>query len=731
MMNRRYEPVFVDNDDFEDEFDVQSKATPSSGISITALVFTGVVGLILAASIVATVLSGVNYHKNKNIESHVSDIEDELSSLLDDDNGIGSSAFQCEYCSEHDSTNALGRMQQVERDIEQQSQHHSPISYAKYISDPQKYSYRHVILMQSDFDSGTVRILSPGWFILGENVTFNPNRLNDHMPLPSQTQYSSFAYMLGFFAAITVESDNVIVDLNEFTLSQSEEHALQQRFFFLIELNDQPFVSMEGPALFGTNVTFVRNVVVRNGVLGPTAHHGIHGNQGNKIYIHDINVVDREVAGMAFNGFRDTVLERVYVGKVRAVPVRGTYTQSRGLMNFVRMALAFANGLYPVEEAALIAARDNLRTLMNQAYTNIIVDGLGHINCTQHAAACELFDNPSRLPDGGVVYGILFNSMGVAILGFGVGTLHDGVEKFGADIYMTDVRIQETIGHPREVVSLINKTSNIIQHGPTGAVIDVLAASVPPNGAYVGTPLTEVQFALVKLVNVLPPSQRAMFRRMHIEQPLIDWYDGLVTLAQLVNNGYGYMRNGDAQAHVVKGMIGLRVERSAGLCVNNLHVSDTVNFAGKCQSEPLYGETVGVTCPAVNDVSGHPLQGEGDICCQLGDARGITVVESTDVRMRDVHVTNVTSNGSWARGIDTFIGSSSVSFINTDINEIQTAVDCEYEKMCCEDRWQTPKAPQAAGIAFVGIDEEDVCTQNVDVQNVSNGCSVASFSKIF
>ena len=55
------------------------------------------------------------------------------------------------------------------------------------------------------------------------------------------------AYHLGFFAAITVESDDVILDLNGKSLKQSKLHNLQQRFYSHIELASAPFIPKQGP----------------------------------------------------------------------------------------------------------------------------------------------------------------------------------------------------------------------------------------------------------------------------------------------------------------------------------------------------------------------------------------------------------------------------------------------------------------------------------------------------
>lgn len=684
---------------------------------ILGSVVTGV--LVLGCVIATLVLVAIDYSDTKDIKNAII--------VNDDGSPVDFSTSDCEYCSHEETEHALKYMQQRENDIEHDAKHHSPISWSTYKSDENKYSGRVVELYQTDFDSGTLRIHTPGMFVFKEDVFFNPNPAYDHMPTMSQSEYADPAYRMGFFAGITVESDDVLIDLDDHTFGQSEAHALQQRFFFLIELNDQPFLTAEGPMNFGNDVTFVKNVIVRNGVLGPTAHHGIHGNGGKKIFVHDVDIVEKEVAGIALNGFTDVVLQRVTVSGMRSVAVLGTYAQSRGVGQFADLALALSAGSNPTEEANLQSALTTLRTLMGEVYSDMITDGLGYINCTAHPDACDLFDNPTRLPDGGITYGILFNSLGVSVLGFGEGTPQEGGDvKFGGDIYMLDCDIKKQAGSPNEIIALVNVTSGKIQHGPTGGIIRALEWATGVNGDYSGTAQSEVQILLAKLVRKLPANKQVYFSRMVIDDGVIDWYDGVRSLTDLITSGdFRFMQNGDAQAHVLKGSIGIRIERSNGVCLNGINVDGIINTAERCQEGPFYGQTEPDFCPQASG-NGHPAQGHYS-CCQRSDARGISVVESSGVRMRDVDISNVTSIHAWARGIDIFHKAKRVSVIDTDISEIYAAPGCSYEESCCSDKWGSPKPPQAIGLAFELVDVADVCRENVKITDVENGCVLSAF----
>ena len=155
-------------------------------------------------------------------------------------------------------------------------------------------------MYQSDFEDGTYRIDESGIYIFMEDIVFDFNSgiLNEEgLWLPHCDQYEYVGacayrdpYFMGFFAGLTVECDNVVIDLNGKTLSQSVEFYYQQRWFSIIELASQPFMPAQGPGMFGAAPRVASNVEIKNGYLGLSSHHGIHGNQNTNINIHDIYI---------------------------------------------------------------------------------------------------------------------------------------------------------------------------------------------------------------------------------------------------------------------------------------------------------------------------------------------------------------------------------------------------------------------------------------------------------
>ena len=168
---------------------------------------------------------------------------------------------------------------------------------------------------ENDFQNGTLLIKKPGIYRLQENIIFNPNESNDFSPTPEQIssglypENMSGPYHLGFFAAITVETENVIIDLNGFTIKQSDLHKLQQRFYANIELANSPFIPNQGPSAFiGVGGYRAANrVLVMNGASSSTSHHGIHSNTANNVVLHNLTFNNFEVAGIALNGTTNAV----------------------------------------------------------------------------------------------------------------------------------------------------------------------------------------------------------------------------------------------------------------------------------------------------------------------------------------------------------------------------------------------------------------------------------------
>ena len=153
-----------------------------------------------------------------------------------------------------DSTELVTKQKLIETKKSQQNQ---PI----IVDDEDASAQVPVIyyLYQSDFAEGTYRITEPGRYVLMDDILFNPNpgsqtrnNANDDMTAwrphedqqeeyPGAAQYKD-PYFMGFWAAITIETDDVILDLNDHTIAMDEIFYHQQRWFTIISLTSQYFL---------------------------------------------------------------------------------------------------------------------------------------------------------------------------------------------------------------------------------------------------------------------------------------------------------------------------------------------------------------------------------------------------------------------------------------------------------------------------------------------------------
>lgn len=139
-------------------------------------------------------------------------------------------------------------------------------------------------IVSADFKYGTVFLDEPGTYKLCEDIVFDPYPpVGDQTPAESydvyfEGVYNRSSFGLGFFSAISVVASDVTIMLNGYTLEQSVEYSLMQRYFALIELANAPFIADTGPSQFVLQGECFKRAVNFNilgpGTLGRSSHHG-------------------------------------------------------------------------------------------------------------------------------------------------------------------------------------------------------------------------------------------------------------------------------------------------------------------------------------------------------------------------------------------------------------------------------------------------------------------------
>ncbi|MFO0902070.1 MAG: hypothetical protein U0939_03670 [Pirellulales bacterium] len=584
-----------------------------------------------------------------------------------------------------------------------------------------------VLLTQDVFRGGTLRVLAPCKLVLCESIVFNPNsglvegktalepnRTKDWFPLRDQVAYQSVppvgtphgtaaskAFRLGFFAAITIEhGDGTILDLNGFRLSCHPDFALQQRFHALIELANQPFVPGQGPAAFGQELRPARKVWIRNGELGRSPHHGVHGNSMQDVLISDVTFRDYEVAAASLNGGRRILLcDCQLEGTSTNIPILGTYSSAR----FARLIGYSHLGRVPrypgyatlspeskqevdAEIANLQAALVELDEKLDAVFNAVLTERL------TGAAACidPLFANVDRFADANP-YGIAIHARGVLVNAF----LCNGAKISGGDdlarafectdVAVRRVNVARTRGNVREVLALAFAEGEPEGKGPVtdsaGAVFrffpfdtqlashgDRQPAEMDAAGVASLTAVGKVQMAIAAVEKVavrlaVMPTSDVLAAKLH---PFVEWSKGVGRIVPDASNPTHYRlerddgkqpvelrlrSNGDLMHHVNKGALGVFIQAVDGLDLDRVIVATVENrgLPGSAKAGPYQGPRDG---------------GHGDQARQVGysgsDARGIYLGACSNVEADRVQAHGVVSHFGNATGIELAGGSEHV-----------------------------------------------------------------------
>ena len=495
--------------------------------------------------------------------------------------------------------------------------------------------YSTINLVNSDFTNGTVRIRHPGYYVLQENIIFSPNPNDDFMPTAAQIAGGANAeypiapfggFHLGFFAAITVESSDVILNLNGKVLRQSSVFNVLQRFYAQIELTNTPFVPPQGPADFGDTVKFANRAYVMNGFLGLSSHHGIHGNSMKNIIIENLNIFDYEVAAIALNGGENILVRDIQVCNISTdIKVISTFSQARFIRTFLKaiekrdssISLELSTGTKTITEIITELEAE-------MAQVKIAVE-------TKQPLPDSIFKNVSQKSDDNA-YGFLFNPRGVAVGGF----RQNRVGAIGnTNIVVHDCNLENITTESTEILGVSpgprggggGAYGEGEQAGPVGDIFQV--ELVNNAGAYNQNVLANAQLIIAE------SGKGSLERgRTNIQPAIIEWAkSGKSNLSSIINNtDFYYVNVHDSMGHTMKGNIGFFISAVDGMKIQNVNIKN-----------------IGNTGPRGNETRGDNTSYEGST------TRAMAIVGSLNIIMNNISIKNVSSKSGNGIALD-FIG---------------------------------------------------------------------------
>ena len=442
--------------------------------------------------------------------------------------------------------------------------------------------FSYVNLVQSDFAYGTVRITKPGIYTLQENIEFNPNESNNFFPTSVQISSGLYPQMmkgpfhLGFFAAITVESPDVIINLNGKTIKQSDKHSFQQRFFANIELASSPFIPSQGPGDFTGSTTYspANRLLIMNGNLKQSSHHGIHGNRADNIILHNLNITNFEVAGIAINGTTNAILNNIIIkDNTKNIPLLSTYSQSIFIKKHIERLPNDANitlrGILKTKDDILTALTTELNNTFNSQFSP---NGTGNL-------PDNIFKNPEAEKGyDGNVYGMVLNVNGVVVNDFFTTRTSSMVGNNG--IYMNNITIDNISSNPIEIIGLSDTSENCVpneaygknlQSGPIGDILqiqNIVDNSYNITGGYKSNILSDAQLLISK------------YTAGKISSAVIDWAAGAnsdISATLIGVEKLYYVSGRDSMGHTMKGNIGLFISAGRNIFGENISISNIVN----------------------------------------------------------------------------------------------------------------------------------------------------------
>jgi len=491
-------------------------------------------------------------------------------------------------------------------------------------------------VQQSDFREGTYIIRTPGIYQISEDIVMAPETDQMMPAMDSETHLPSDGYWLGFFAAIAVASDNVFLDLNNKTISMSEEFLMRQRFFSVIQLGERPFKAETGPPQFSALTdTFpcACNFVLSDGVLGKSAHMGVHGVDNNNIWIDHVRIRDFETGGIQLNGASNVHISDTVIGpslgqssSVGTVPGLATLSHAVLLM---RISEAFTNLQIDQDRwSSEVEAFTNLQASIERFIAQKLTG-------SDIAESEQVFKNEAGLPDGSALYGIVFHAAKPAIHDFASCPQFEGEEDGSAfgPLNLTKVTVKKLKLKTDEVVSFQAGGRPVM--GPAGDVLQVFRIR-DDDGNYVPNVLSEAQLAMgrLRLAHAGEDEEETfrLFGATNIPAEVIAWANGTKTWDEMISDVDAvFVCQKDAMTHHNKGIVGVRIEYYNEVSLSDVQVRKVENVGRSSNVSHCLGD---------------------EFTYKGNDARGFSMSHVSQAHMGDITVQSVKSTFGFAYGVE-------------------------------------------------------------------------------
>jgi hypothetical protein len=353
----------------------------------------------------------------------------------------------------------------------------------------------------------------------------------------------------------------------------------RQRFFAVIELGSQPFISGAGPPQFAssllTDTTLIspERVTIKNCKLGLSAHHGIHGNNAKDVTIMNTQIQDFEVGGIHFNGATNINITGCNIGPSLTKTFGAQLSQATFIDHTMNTLLPMDPEMNAHRYDAKITIKgvektvhEILKTLHDDLHAFYNTKAVANIDYLFRKSNYANQTTLMGLPDGSAVYGIVIHKTGPAVADFASCKLEDSkaAGQQVTAINIKDVKIHDLSVDVHQITRLLVGGNQVM--GPAGDVFDYMQVTdEQDHSKYVGQPLSDAELAIGALKEYLTTTAgyaadkvKFIFGGTHVPASVLAWAaDGNQAWDFPNKTADSFSCMGDSMSHVNKGAVGL------------------------------------------------------------------------------------------------------------------------------------------------------------------------------
>lgn len=447
----------------------------------------------------------------------------------------------------------------------------------------------------------TYFISVPGYYLLTDDILYNPI-LSIDQDMSKINIYPSI---------ITIQSDNVILDLNGHCIQQNNIY--HQRYFTLI------------------NILNCKNIIITNGKLGLSSKNSIFCHNIQSTIFSKLSIYHFEQNGIKIINGSKILFDNIKIGPNRQnIPISSNYDAALLLSQYAKHILCSHNQLLSINQSEKL---QSYKSLLDIRISNTTQNLLSN-----NTLSDPLFTNSQKMLPDIPSHAIFITSSNHTDINFTDESQHLKLcenetldENIGwkslycKNIYINQVNIDNINVKIKHIIGISQSDSNGIQKDVVGNVFNIeriLDTNMNPKK----DELSNIQILLAEILYYKKPS---------ITMDVINWYHNKISIDNLFSIGYKFV---NAYSNY-SGSTGLTLYSIKNSGLENLKISNIINEST-------------ITIPLDHDISNNSygiliinnhkcVLGNikiDNICSSNGASHGISIDKSSKIAMDNINV---------------------------------------------------------------------------------------------